>query len=286
MSHKKIAILYHGGCPDGMGGAYAAWKKFGDSADYIPVRHGHPPPEHLGGMELYFIDFCYPAPVMNELARVAKSITVLDHHEGVREVAQSFPGVYDVSHSGATIAWSYFHPKTRVPKLLLYLEDGDLYKFELPNSRNILAYVYASPYQVFEHLDTLARELEDPEELKRVINAGAFFEQHHQYIIEKRVQHAELVRFEGHECFLVSSTGEFTSDVGHRLYAMKPPFAIMVSAGATGIHVSLRSDGTFDVSELARKYGGNGHPASAAFRLQYGEAVPWELIEKDADPRY
>src|SRR3989344_3757446 len=43
--HKKIAVLYHGGCPDGFGGAYAAWKKFGNMAEYIPLKHGKPAPK-------------------------------------------------------------------------------------------------------------------------------------------------------------------------------------------------------------------------------------------------
>lgn len=286
MHHKQIAILYHGGCPDGVGGAYAAWKKFGDSADYIPVRHGHPPPEHLDGMDLYFVDFCYPKPVMDEIAKIAKSITVLDHHEGIRDVASAYPGIFDTSRSGATIAWSYFHPGTQVPKLLSYIEDGDLYTFALPNSRDILAYVYSGPFQVFEHLDTLAREISDDEEFKRVAHVGAFFAQHHGHIVDGLVQHAELVQFEGYECFLVGGSGEFISDTGNRLAQLKPPIAIVLTADATHLRVSLRSDKTIDVSVIARKYGGNGHPAAAGFKLDYGQPVPWRLIEQDADSRY
>ena len=285
MSHKQIAILYHGGCPDGMGGAFAAWKKFGDSADYIPVKHGFPPPEHLEGKDVYLVDFCYPEMVMKELSKVVGSLTVLDHHEGIREVAQQYPGVYDASHSGAVIAWTYFHPDTPVPKLLTYIEDGDLYRFILPHSRNILAYVYSSPFQVFEHLDVLAKELEDKIELERIITTGTFFSQHHEQIVEGLVHHADLVEFEGHECYLVGVTGEFTSDVGHRLYEMKPPIAIMLSAGATNIRVSLRSDESVDVAQIARKYGGNGHPRAAGFRLNYGETPPWRTVKTDENPR-
>ena len=283
MPHKQIAILYHGGCPDGIGGAYAAWKKFSDEADYIPVKYGKPIPEHLSGMDLFLIDFCYPRPSMDELVKVAKSVTVLDHHEGIREVASSFPGVFDASRSGATIAWSYFHPDTPIPKLLSYIEDGDLYKFTVPNSRDILAYVYSSNFQEHEHLDTLVRELEDEEEMKRIVHIGAFFSQYHQHIIDGLVRHAELVQFEGYECYLTSSTGAFTSDTGNTLVRQKAPIAIIISADATGIRVSLRSDETVDVSALAQKYGGNGHPRAAGFRLNYGSAVPWTPIVKNED---
>lgn len=281
MHHKQTAILYHGGCPDGIGGSYAAWKKFGDAADYIPVKYGNPIPEHLNNMDLFLIDFCYPKPIMNELTKVAKSITVLDHHEGVREIATSFPGVFDSNHSGAVIAWHYFHPNTPVPKLLSYIEDGDLYKFNLPHARDVLAYVYSSPFKEFEHFETLVRELEDAEELKRIIHIGAFFAQYHRHIIDGLVRHAELVRFEGYECYLASSLGEFSSDLGNSLARLKPPIAIMIIADVTGIRVSLRSDTTVDVAALARKYGGNGHPAAAGFRLKYGDTIPWTPISND-----
>ena len=44
MAHDNISVLYHADCPDGFGGAYAAWKKFGDTAEYIPVKYGRTPP--------------------------------------------------------------------------------------------------------------------------------------------------------------------------------------------------------------------------------------------------
>ena len=281
MSEKSIAILYHKGCPDGFGGAYAAWKKFGDEAEYIPVKHDFPPPKHLEGKELYFIDFCYPLETMQDLAAKAKSVTVLDHHEGVRNSATKFPGAYDASRSGATIAWGYFHPKTPVPTLLRYIEDGDLYRFALPHAREILAYAYLAPFSSFEHVETLARELEDRAEHDRIVATGALFLQYHQFVVDAVVRHAELVRFEGYECYLSSSFGEFTSDAGHALALAKPPLAILVSANARGLRVSLRGDGSIDVAALARKYGGNGHPSAAGFRIPFGDPIPWEAIDNE-----
>ena len=286
MPAKRIAILYHGGCPDGFGGAYAAWKKFGDEAEYIPAKYNRPLPAHLEGKELYLIDFCYPQDVMSAIADIAKSVTVLDHHEGARDVATKFPGIFNAAHSGAVIAWSYFHPETPVPPLLTYVEDGDLYRFALPHSREILAYIDTSPFSSFEHWETLAREIEDPTERERIISTGVLFVQYHQHIIDNGVHHAESVRFEGYECYLAGASGEFISDIGHTLALEKPPLALVISADASGLRVSLRSDGSVDVAALARKYGGNGHPAAAGFRIPFGSTIPWEPVEsKDENPR-
>ncbi|MFA6519965.1 MAG: DHHA1 domain-containing protein [Candidatus Paceibacterota bacterium] len=293
MPHKDIAILYHGGCPDGFGGAYSAWKKFGDTADYIPLKHGKPAPENLDGKDVYFIDFCYPKEIMGQLEKVTKSITVLDHHEGVRDVATQFPGVFDTNHSGSTIAWSYFHPNIPVPILLKYVETGDLYRFDLPNAREILGYVYTltdsfASFNIenIEKWNTFVAELENPNELKRIIGVGKLFAQYHEHVVVHGIHHAEVVNFEGYECYLTGSTGEFVSDIGNRLARLKPPIAIIISAGAESLRVSLRSDGSVNVATLAQKYGGNGHPAAAGFEIIYGNPIPWTVLKEHENPSY
>src|SRR4051812_39919236 len=111
MAENKTAVFYHGDCPDGFGGAYAAWKKFGDEAEYIPLKHGKPFASDVTGKDVYFIDFCYPKEAMEKIAAEAGSFTILDHHEGVADVVKALPNfVYDASRSGASIAWAYFHP--------------------------------------------------------------------------------------------------------------------------------------------------------------------------------
>lgn len=292
--HKEIAILYHGGCPDGFGGAYAAWKKFGDTADYIPVKHGKPAPSGLAGKKLYFVDFCYPKDIMNALIRDAASVTVLDHHLGNRDVVESMPEyVFDEKHSGATIAWAYFHPEIPVPTLLKYVEEGDLYRFGLPHSREILSYVYTltDSFASFdaknvEKWNTFITEIENPVEFARMVETGTLFSQYHEHVVVHGVNHAELVHFEGYECYLTGASGEFVSDIGNRLARLKPPIAIIVSADAEGLRVSLRSDKSVDVAALARKYGGNGHPAAAGFEIPFGVPPPWTLAtNKHENPR-
>jgi len=280
MNALKTAILYHANCPDGFGGAYAAWKKFGDSAEYIPVKHGKPIPEGLAGKKLYLIDFCYPKDDMNALVATAGSVTVLEHHEGMKEIVESVPEhVYDAKRSGATIAWSYFYPDEAIPTLLAYVEDGDLYKFVLPNSRAILGYAYSMPFE-FPAWDALAKRLEEPSERAAIIERGTIYSEHFAHLVQSIMKKAELVRFEGYECYLTGASSEFASDVGNGLARAKPPLALVLTARADGLHVSLRSIGDTDVSAIAQKYGGNGHPRAAAFRVKYGDPLPWTPIKE------
>ncbi|MFA6408324.1 MAG: hypothetical protein WCW36_02555 [Candidatus Paceibacterota bacterium] len=281
--HKEIAVLYHGGCPDGFGGAYSAWKKFGDTAEYIPVKYGLPVPEGLDGRKIYFVDFCYPQEIMNQIIATATSVTVLDHHLGNKENVENMPEhIFDDKRSGSTIAWSYFHPDIPVPTMLKYVEDGDLYVFKLPDSRAILSYMYAQPFN-FDTWDSLATRLEDDTERKALIERGNIYAEHFAILVEQIANKAVLVSFEGYECYLASSAHMFTSDVGNRLARIKPPLGIIASLHGDVLNVSLRSDESIDVSAIARKYGGNGHPHASAFRIAWGDPLPWTVLKEHED---
>lgn len=283
--HTDIAVLYHGGCPDGFSGAYAAWKKFGDTAEYIPVKHGRPAPEGLSGRKLYFVDFCYPQEIMDTLVATAASVTVLDHHLGNRNVVETMPEyVFDDTRSGATIAWSYFHPDTPVPVLLKYVEDGDRYVFKLPDSRAVLAYAYAQQFS-FEEWDHLVREFEDDQTRAQLIEKGKIYAEHFAILVEQIANKAVLVSFEGYECYLAGAADMFTSDVGNRLARLKPPLCLIANLHGDVLNVSLRSDPSIDVSAIARKYDGNGHPQASAFRLSWGDPLPWAVIPEHEHPR-
>jgi len=285
MAHTQTVIIYHGKCPDGFGGAYAAWKKFGDAAEYIPAQYGKPVPENMNGRNLYFVDFCYDRECMDALAAVAKSIIVLDHHEGVRDVATTFPGIFDSNRSGASIAWTYFHPETPIPLLLRCIEDYDLFRFSLPESRAIDAYLSLEP-QEFEHWDELVKTLEDPARRDSILERGRMYAEHTEKLVEHIAASANLVEFEGHVVYLSGTVLQaFTDYIGHALATKQPPFALMVRPVADGMRVSLRSVGDFDVSELARRHGGNGHVNAAAFRLPWGASIPWKPVPKDENPR-
>jgi len=282
MIDKPIVVLYHGKCPDGFAAAYAAWKKFGDTAEYLPVNYGEAPPEGLENREVYIVDFCYESSEqMNALAKSTKHLVVLDHHESNKKMVGSVTEhVYDASRSGATIAWSYFHPDTPVPRLMTYLEDGDLYRYSLPETRNIFSYLLVLPFD-FAQWDTLVRGLEDDTERAEILKKAETYTEFFNAFAQMSVERAKKVRFEGYEVYFVATHPNITvkSFVGNKLYTKLPPFAIIVTAHPNGFGVSLRGDGSVDVSKIAEKYGGGGHPGSAGFFVPNNSVMPWVEIE-------
>jgi len=282
MSDKPIVVIYHKRCPDGFGAAYAAWKKFGDSAEYIPAGYGDDALEGLEGKEVYLLDFCYELPgEMDRIASIAKRFVTLDHHQSSKELVKIAPEhIFDEKRSGASIAWSFFHPDTPLPRLIQYLEDGDLYRYALPETRDVFSYLVVQPDD-FQVWDALAKTLDDDALRATFLIKAAAYTEYFELLAKLSVEAAKKVRFEGHECYFTTAMPSITmrSYVGHELYTKLPPFALVVSAHPDGFGVSIRGDGSVDVSEIAKKYGGGGHPGSSGFFIPNGANVPWVEIE-------
>lgn len=273
--------MYHGGCPDGFGGAYAAWKKFGDEAEYIPLSRGEELPEGIDGARIYLIDFTYAREQMDELLKRAGSLTVLDHHDGIREVVESMPDyVYDENRSGATISWNYFHPDTPTPYFFTLLEDQDLYRQKYADTVPLHAYLEVYPF-AFETWDAIFNEIEDPEKREAFLTKTRAYGEYVELLATMAADKAKLVSFEGHEVYFGTSHPfkSLKSKVGNLLAQKKGPFSIVVTAHPNGYGVSIRGDGSVNVAEIAQKYGGNGHPNAAGFLIPREGPFPWELLE-------
>ena len=279
MIKKSIVVLYHADCPDGFGGAWAAWMKFGNRAEYLAVRHQTPPPEGLLGKEIYMIDFTYPLPIVRDLIRRNKRVTSIDHHETAKLATKATEhSSFALNHSGAALAWLYFHPKKKMPVLIKYVEDQDLFHFYLPDTRRVMSYEKTLPRD-FLIWRRFSADLEKKSSKKRILEVGAALLQFENNIVGRVAeQSAELVRFAGHTIYAVNSPS-FDSRLGVLLYKKRPPMAIVWSRREGWIKVSLRSDRSVDVSKIAKKYGGGGHIGSAAFRLPGNAKLPWKPLK-------
>lgn len=281
----RTIIFYHGNCPDGFGGAYAAWKKYGDAATYVPLSRGEDELPDVAGADLIFVDFVYAKEQMDAIAARADSLIALDHHAGVQDVTESFPGsVFDNERSGASIAWDYFHPGVPLPTLLALVEDDDLFRFALPDTRAVISYIAVKPYE-FEAWDGLARTLDDPEERIPFLAKVHAYAEYFELLAQLAVDHAKLVEFEGYPVYFATAHPfkPMKSLVGNLLARKHGPFSLVVAAHPEGYGVSIRGDGSVDVAAIAQKYGGNGHRSSAGFLVSADQPMPWKLLEPGYD---
>jgi len=276
---QKIVVIYHGDCPDGFGGAWSAWKKFGNMAVYIPVHDRLSPPFKIKNKEVYLIDYVYQPDVIKKLMRDNVRVTAIDHHISIAEsVKLTYRYSYDVKHSGAVLAWNYFHPGKKVPMLLRYIEDRDVWKWNTPHSRELLMLIDLAPLD-FKVWSSLAKDLEDARTHATYVKKGTLLLLHYRSLCEKLLPNADLVKFEGAKIFAINCPRYFADDIGHTLAAKTRSFSLSWNEFGGIIHVSLRSDGKVDVAKIAKKYGGGGHRQASGFSFEAGKKTPWKLLK-------
>ncbi len=280
---KDIVVIYHDPCRDGFGAAFAAWKKFGDSASYIGMRTQMEPPENLSDKEVYILDYSFDKDTLQRLVDTNKSVVVIDHHQSAREAVESFPGnIFDNDHSGAVLSWQYFHPDTPVPELLKQVEDHDLWTFELPDNREYNTAIGLYP-QTFRAWNLMVEKLSDPKERAGFVAKGRLVAKFEDKLVKNMLEYKERVRFEGHEVWAINAERTYRSILGNRLAGFnlqdgQTPIGIVYYRFGGAVHVSLRSHGDTDVAEIAQKYGGGGHKNAASIRVKSFAELPFEFV--------
>jgi oligoribonuclease NrnB/cAMP/cGMP phosphodiesterase (DHH superfamily) len=239
------------------------WKRFGDEVEYYPATHGDPPPD-VTGRDVIMVDFSYKRPVLTKMLETCNSMILLDHHKTAQAdldglVDPKLTLVFDMNRSGALIAWQHFHPQTYVPKLLLHVQDRDLWQWKLPFSREILTALdtYDMRFEVWDNL-----------KIENLMNAGIHMSFYYNSIIDDLKDKADIMQLDGYTVPVLNAPYFMASDLGNIL-AKGYPFAVIYTTDARGVRYSLRSasDG-IDVSEIAKSHGGGGHFHAAGFETK------------------
>lgn len=275
---QKIVVIYHGRCPDGFGGAWAAWKKLGSRAAYFGARDRNAPPVPLKNKIVYLIDYTYDEPIVRDLIRDNIRVVAIDHHESQKEaIALTDNPLYDTAHSGAVLSWNYFHGKEKVPMMLRYIEDRDIWNWKISHSREMLACIDMTP-RTFTAWSKLSAQIDDPRTRKVCLQKGKLLDAQYRNLFEKLLPNAEPVYFEGRKIYALNCPYYFVDDLGHILAERVGSMAILWSESGGRIRVGLRSNGTVDVSKIAKQYGGGGHPSSSGFSFSVDDPAPWKLL--------
>jgi oligoribonuclease NrnB/cAMP/cGMP phosphodiesterase (DHH superfamily) len=305
--------IYHSPCADGFTAAWVVNRAFEGEVDFHPGVYGQPAPD-VAGRDLILVDFSYKRPVLEAMlqsgdARQANSILVLDHHKTAAEdlaglakpEGSEMPGCYDptlwrrkweswsewpvrsifdMERSGAQLAWDFFfadNGEPHRPRLVDYVGDRDLWRFSLPQSREVNAFVFAHEYD-FAQWDMLDTALQTDSDVEDFARAGAAIEKKHHKDVAELVRVCQRTMIIGGYAVPVANIPyTLTSDAGN-LMAKGLPFAACYWDTPGGRVFSLRStDEGMDVSLIAKSYGGGGHRNASGFQMPLG----WEGDRKE-----
>jgi len=274
-----IIVFYHKNCPDGFASAWTTWKKFKNKAEYIPLNYQSPFDYNIKSKKIYFLDVCPNRKILENLKKNDCEIVIIDHHlSAKRNLDLVCPGSFimrlNMKRAGAVLTWKYFFPEKKIPELLLYIEDIDLWKFKKPFSREIIASINLPDFD-FKKWDRLTKDIENIAKRKKYISEGKKIVKYQDDMVEGIVKKAIKIKI-GKVKTLAVNSSVLISEIGDALIKKLPPIAVVWFETGDRKRVSLRSNGKIDVSKIAEKYGGGGHKCAASFAIKSEDIFPWE----------
>lgn len=261
-------VIYHFPCHDGFTAAWCAWKylkQFGniESIVFHGTKHGDTCPD-VTGKNVLIIDFSYKREILLELHEKASNLIVLDHHISAQKELENLDfAFFDMTRSGAGLAWDYFWYTESRPRLINFVEDRDIWRWTHEGSAEFMtAFMELVPTQFEEYNKYL-----DDEVVEEMINNGKVLKTYADNKVKRLAEKAGNAEFLGYKIKIVNAS-DHISDLGNYL-STDCDFVLIWYHDAINnkFPISLRSNGVVDVSEVAKKFGGGGHKAAAGFLL-------------------
>lgn len=268
----RTLLLYHTD-NDGFGAFLAFYTRGFPNMAYVEYEYGRELPDVSQYDRLIFADVIGDLGIIGDLLHSGMGITIIDHHVSLKEKVPAewydlpnFEYVYDSEKSGCVLAWEYLNKGKQVPELLSYVQDRDLWTWNLPNSREVNAgldsiskdYVTWTWYlwnteklflrgqAVISHIDRtvalIAKQAQPVDTGVCVCNCTSHWSEVGNYLIEQGEYQTAFLWYE-------------TND-GSRKW-------------------SIRGEGA---REYAEKMGGGGHPRAAGFLEQDNVDPAWMLV--------
>ncbi|KAE8125930.1 hypothetical protein FH972_020691 [Carpinus fangiana] len=308
-TQKASAILYHYPCPDGAFAALAAHLYFAAASlpalffpntVYRPITAQQLPLSEIG--DLYLLDFVG-----------SPGVVVLDHHKtALEKLAETATGenvtkVIDMERSGATIAFDYFKEKLklcpnqtvvevgefdRLGPLFKYIEDVDLWRWRLPNSKAFSSGLKDSGIEFDVQLNPSLFQQLLSLDVESVISQGKLSLLQKQKLIDESLSQSYEIALGGGlfgHCLAADadSISELRSELGHQL-ARKSSNMKLRGIGAVVyrvpelendqlLKISLRSVDNEDTTPISEEFGGGGHASASSFMLSSAELELWKV---------
>lgn len=307
-------VIYHNNCPDGFASAFACDQFFKLNSNpvsfqeqtisvlnlnanctanrhgvYIPMQYGQPFPNIPEGSKVYIVDFSFSKDIMIELDS-KYDLTVIDHHKTSVESLRGLKNaIHDMEHSGAVLTYMHLFnvPADQVPMIYKYVEDRDLWRFDLPKSKAVNAMISVLP-KSFESWD-LAADMID-KNFEEAVFKGMFVLEIERLNVSRAVEQSfcamtnpimidkELGIAKQYYAAFCSTTFS-QSEVGNNLLVQYPEaeIACVFVVGKDGVRASFRSRSSDDVdcSKVAAAFGGGGHKNAAG-----ATNIPIHVFEK------
>ncbi|WP_300580389.1 hypothetical protein [Marivita sp.] len=262
MTYKPDIVIYHDNCDDGFCAAWVIHQKWPEGVEYYPMNYGGDLPSfEYAGKDILVLDFSLTEEQCAALP--GARILMLDHHTTAEEQCAFFVGIrnisaesadgkfqelkeieaedvflmagapsnilveFDMSRSGAMMAWDFAFPGKPAPHLVQIVQDRDLWRFERSDTKLISLYIRSLP----RDFDVWSRQAIEIEHSPGVIlDRAVAIQRYHQMQVDAICETAKPEYFQGYNGVPVVKCCpyNFASDVCHQLLDLYPdaPFAV------------------------------------------------------------
>lgn len=293
----KALIIYHDNCNDGFGAAWVMhnWitnNKLMEDIKLYPTSYGTPPPFNLinANTAVYILDFSYPLEELLAISDAAFLTIWIDHHKTAVPVFEALNikcpvtlrYYFDMKHSGAMLTWKYCYPDKNAPLLIQHIEDRDMWWFKMEGTKEFHLNLNTFPKAIHTWND-ISSDCSHPDNdaYATFLAEGAAIKRYYDSLLSDIISSCKHeFEIDGIKGLACNAPYAFASDIGNILAQESGTFGAVWSQNAKKDTVfSLRSEGDFDVSEMAKKFGGGGHKNAAGFTLSFqgveGQSTLW-----------
>lgn len=227
------------------------------------------------------VDFSFKPPIMNQILQGAKKVIWIDHHKTAMEYEPDYSrkviGIRNTTESACALAWRYFFPELVLPEAVRLVSEYD--NWNNPSDPNVLNFhtglsVYnTQPSGSF--WDPFFKFSDATSEISEIQKQGVICLRFRDNFCKKyRKQYGFETKFEGYNCF-AWGVYQWGSMAFGNLIEKYPVCISFEYLGNDKWIIGLYSDQGVDVSEIAKGFGGGGHPGAAGFRWD-GAKLPFD----------
>lgn len=299
-----ILCLYHDNCMDGFAAAMAVYRYYFNEKQLKPdifLEKGYIfdtdlimfPVQYSGTSlgdiintikkvyptrpltDLLIVDFSFDKESILNACLDFSKVIVIDHHATAKEqLVGEFPlnchVVFDMTESGATLTWKTLIPSLEMPPLFAYIKDRDLWQWNLPDSKQVSAYLQ------FCEKDMILGQIllsNDKTYLSHAALNGELILEVYGKQIKNAVKNAQVVTFSWKGFSVTAPTVNspiHQSEIGNELCNLYPANEVaLIYFDDLVAHrrvYSVRSK-VKRAKEVAELFGGGGHPNAAGFSV-------------------
>lgn len=267
---EKLLCLYHNDM-DGRCSAAIVRRRFAGRVTLHAIDYGDPIPwEQIEGVKgVLLVDFSLPKAAMLKIDAMT-SLTWIDHHKTALSDLGDLShvqGLRALDRAACVLTWQVYFPDEELPRCVAYIGDRDIWAHVYEETRPFSEGIFhENTYPMNDKLwsPLLDDNVQAVDEL--IVRGKVLYKA--AVTSAKRLIAARgfAITFEGQPTLALNTPG--TGDLGELIrqqgYTIGYCYSEKEQNGKLTTSVTLYSD-RVDVSVIAKKFGGGGHPGASGF---------------------